>query len=357
MPLVAIVNGVRTVAPFLTNEQWAEIKSRANILLPCCENPGFKRTSKNGIRHFVHKIKSDHCHWCSETEEHLRLKQLVASACQEAGWQVDIEHSGPDWRADVYASRGGTKLALEIQLSPTTFEELLDRERRYERDGIRGCWFYGAKCLPRSVPWESPRLPARRELPAFRLVPDTDGKTSLVELGRRDAPIREGVGLLLAGKVRFCERQKIEMVEEIHFYYTQCWRCHKETGVYRAGWGKTGCGEVADPGIFSPCAELGEVNYATRPWIIDRAQKFLESKGRNLKVTLPRWDYSTNSKRHYNSFRCYWCDALFGPEFVLRVYEGEDVPSRLVATDVIKRRKSWELFPHWCVSDSKDFCC
>lgn len=355
MPLVAIVDGVRTVAPFLTDEEWAAIRPRAaSIVIPCCSGNGFKRTSKNGIRHFVHKTKNRACNWCSETEEHLRLKQVIATTCKGAGWQVDVERCGPDWRADVVAARGRVQVAFEVQLSPVALEELMARQKRYERDSIRGCWFYGEKLLPHRTQWEAPRLPIQKQLPAFFLM--LSGSQAKVELGRRCMPIRDAVRLLLAGKVRFCSEQKIERVQQIDFYYTRCWRCQKETGVYRAGWGKNGCFAVSDSGIYG-MPTIGEVDYAARPWIVRRVEEFLATKRKNLRITLPRWEYAASSQRHYNSFRCYWCHALFGPEFVLKVYEGEDTHSRLVETDVIRRQRGTEPCPHWCVSDSGDFCC
>lgn len=356
MPLVAIVNGVRTVAPFLADEQWAAIRPRAdNIIIPCCNGSGFKRVSKNGIRHFVHKSHHEGCNWCSESEEHLRLKHIVAMSCHEAGWQVDLERPGQDWRADVWASNGNAPVIFEIQLSPATLDELLDRQRRYQRDGIRCCWFYGDNVLSRSSPWDLPRLPARRDLPAFPLVPYNE--EAGVDLGPRRARLADAVRLLLAGKVRFCTGQKTETAHLIEFYYVQCYRCNSETGIYRAGAGFSACeaplGHVAIGGM----PESDEIDYATKPWVVREVQKFLGSeKGKSLRVSIPGWEFSLSSQRYYNSFRCCCCNALFGPEFILRVFEQDTEPSRLVATHVISRERSVENCPHWCVSETRSFC-
>jgi Competence protein CoiA-like family len=356
MSLVAIVNGVRIVAPFLSDEQWAAIRPRAaNIIIPCCNGSGFKRISKNGIRHFVHKSLHPGCQWCTESEEHLRLKRLVAMSCLAAGWQVDLERIGPDWRADVWASNGKTQVAFELQLSPATLDELLDRQRRYQRDGIRCCWFYGDKVLARSSPWDLPRLPTRKDLPAFPLTPHID--ETGVDLGPCRARLNDAVRLLLEGKVRFCSRQQIETAHLIEFYYVRCYCCGSETGIYRAGVGVTGCeaplGHVAIGGM----PETDEIDYATKPWIVREVRKFLATEqGRALRVSIPSWQFSPSSQRYYNSFRCCCCNALFGPEYVLHVLEQDLEPSRLIATHVISRQRTVENDPHWCVSETRNFC-
>lgn len=146
MPLRATVNNEIVLAPFLSDDDWRTLKKRIkqeklHVKIPCCGNSGYLRTSKRGMNHFVHKVRGD-CTSGSETWQHLKAKYEIVLACREAGYDAITEAEGEGWRADVLATKGRIKIAFEIQWSPQTLETTLERQERYEKSGIRCCWFF-----------------------------------------------------------------------------------------------------------------------------------------------------------------------------------------------------------------------
>ena len=73
---------------------------------------------------------------------HDKIKAILATYCDEMGYDVSIEYRGQDWRADVMVSVNDTKYAFEIQNSPQTLKRTLERQSKYERDGVVGCWLF-----------------------------------------------------------------------------------------------------------------------------------------------------------------------------------------------------------------------
>ena len=165
MPLRAIVDGKNITTPFLSDEEWQELKSAVktqnmDVILPCCNQKGYLRTSSRGMPHFVHYRKSDNCTSKPETWQHLKAKAEVVRACRAAGWDALTEASGDNWRADVLAIRNNIQIAFEIQWSPQTLEETEIRQQRYIDAGVRCCWLFRAP--PRG-------FKARDDIPLFKI--------------------------------------------------------------------------------------------------------------------------------------------------------------------------------------------
>jgi hypothetical protein len=77
--------------------EWGNLKkseSRKLLTLPCCGNKAVAKTSPLGTHFFAHHRKSKDCLSKPESIEHLRLKALVASAAETAGWDVSTEFIG-----------------------------------------------------------------------------------------------------------------------------------------------------------------------------------------------------------------------------------------------------------------------
>jgi len=245
MPLRAVVDGRNIVAPFLSDEEWQELRQAVQagqkaVVLPCCQVPGFLRVSHRGTRHFVHKRRGT-CSWGPESEDHLRLKEVVAQAARAAGWEVTTEAAGDGWEADVLAERPGgqssLRVAFEVQLSRQTLETTLARQERYRRSGVRGCWFFAH--LP-------PQLDgtARQDLPAFRInrqdpllvFPHSDstyarvGGTWSPPPGQ---PLAQFVGRLLDRQVQFCTEavRQQELVLVLRGTEIPCPHCGQMTTV------------------------------------------------------------------------------------------------------------------------------
>ncbi|MBP2099265.1 competence protein CoiA [Enterococcus rivorum] len=117
-----------------------------------CVSCGEQVRLKNGqrkIAHFAH-ISKKTCDSFSEgeTEEHLFLKQALASWCERDGLDYEIEAYLPELnqRPDILIG----KLALEVQCSSISKDRLLQRTRNYLEAGYYPIWICGEKLAPKN---------------------------------------------------------------------------------------------------------------------------------------------------------------------------------------------------------------
>ncbi|MFF4084543.1 competence protein CoiA family protein [Streptomyces sp. NPDC001777] len=149
---------------------WEAIHRVPGIELTCPECGGqvFARVSKLGNRHLYHRVKPPSCSLANESLEHHLLKLELVTLARAVGFRAELEVGDPAglWRADVmvFDQSGGWLMALEVQLSPITVEDIKYRTSRYARDGVRVCWF-GLQPRPwaGSVPTLLVNLPEGRE--------------------------------------------------------------------------------------------------------------------------------------------------------------------------------------------------
>src|SRR5688500_4612943 len=108
--------------------------------------------------------------------KHDRIQRQIVSTCQDLGITAKQEHRGQDWRADVFIPNNERPIAFEIQLSPQSLTRTKERQSKYIRDGILGCWLF-----------ENPISKLTQELsdlPVF-YVEDKQDSNLLVNLGDR----------------------------------------------------------------------------------------------------------------------------------------------------------------------------
>lgn len=146
MPLRCLDGEVSIHAFDLSSEAWAaltkENRNRRHLLMPCCSAPAVLKKSRLGTQFFSHKAVGE-CTTAPETEEHLRLKQISVEVARAHGWEAQTEVAeGVLWRADVLATKGAARVAIEIQWSSQTDDETLRRQRRYAEGGVRGLWLF-----------------------------------------------------------------------------------------------------------------------------------------------------------------------------------------------------------------------
>lgn len=227
MPLRAILEEQELLAPLLSDEQWEELKrKKVKVFLPCCEVRGYLRTSKRGIKHFVHSRKKE-CRFGSETWQHLLCKTEIDQACKVMGYDVKTEASGLDWRADVLATKQGKngliKLAFEVQWSHQTLKETEERQQKYTRDGIRCCWLF--KDLPICEP--------RQDLPMFQLRFDETELPNVIT-DTRCFKLFDFVTELLSHHFHFCSFYQYDKQQNIRliFFPVNCWKCKRKYHIY-----------------------------------------------------------------------------------------------------------------------------
>lgn len=147
----------------LNSDEWAalrvENRKRRHLRMSCCGSPVVLKKSRRGTQFFAH-TKIGRCLTADEREEHRVLKEMVVQVARNCGWAAEAEVAGtsPDgekWRADVLATKGTVKVAIEIQWSGQIDEETLRRQERYRRSGVRGLWLL-----------RQPEFPMSKDLPA-----------------------------------------------------------------------------------------------------------------------------------------------------------------------------------------------
>ncbi len=370
MPLAAFINEKRLVAPLIAAHEWESLRqSKPRINLCCCNSKGFMRVSKLGTRHFVHARKPDDCTSGPESEQHQYLKSLVAVACRDAGWDADVEVCDTDgkWRADVMATRGARRVAFEIQLSPISFPELERRQRAYETNDVRGCWFYGLGALTTIPPVESniPLFPLRtdHDIP---IVSRADGNSAFadqVQIGSQRMSLKQGVISLLRGHFRLCTSQRVATVKVIFILrFSRCFSCGKDFDIFSVMENDAYCG--GEPSMDYPGTWHAASLYKSgAPWIIEKVKRFIETnREMNLMVSAPDWYTAKSSRRRHYTFCCYHCGALIGSEVFEQLLEngicGHDDSYHLdkIATIPLSHNVSEQNNLHWCFSELHQFC-
>lgn len=222
MPLRAL-EGENSVYAFECDElAWEHLKQtyKADGLhMPCCESLAIPKTSKLGNHFFSHSRRGD-CMSAPESAEHIFLKTLVAKAAKKAGWSVTTEWPGetPDgkkWVADVFCMNGKSRIALEIQFSYQTVQELRTRQQAYGSSGVRAAWFASSKKF--NLDYSSPS----KEVPFFYVQPFEVGNEPLIQ--GVNIPISEFVVGMLLNKLSW---RNDPWVYDIHFVKDTCWKCH-----------------------------------------------------------------------------------------------------------------------------------
>ncbi len=107
----------------------------------CGQGLHAKQRHLTGTRYFAHNNLVPFCATNGETERHLRLKELFATAFRRIGWATELEVIGNGWRVDVLASSpSGARVAIEIQISPIAGDEVEDRTYRHVASGLTTMW-------------------------------------------------------------------------------------------------------------------------------------------------------------------------------------------------------------------------
>jgi hypothetical protein len=286
----------------------------------------------------------------SSAKKHDRIQQAIVSACHDLGIKAIQEFSGQDWRADVYVPNNDKPIAFEIQLSPQSLRKTLERQAKYIRDEVIGCWFF-----------ENPVSKLNEERPDLPLfyVEDTADSHLKVNLGdRRKIDLHTFLQNFISERIQFKplaitkSRQLVNLV----FYKMECWKCHELNDLFY----------VESP-FYSACyakIQPEEALWASnkmefRPEIIELAQNFVESrKDLDLKLGQIKARYSKTVGDSYTSFGCYKCDSIFGDWYIMEAkMEMSYEPQELICQGEIELKEAINLpIRHWCFPDNGKFC-
>ncbi len=359
MPLRAIIENKEVISTFLSKEEWISLRNyiksnNVDVLISQTFKKGYLRTSKLGLQHFAHKKGEKPENWKPESQQHLLAKSEVLLGCKDAGWDAKSEFSENDWIADVIAIKGKIRVAFEIQWSRQSYEKTLERQNKFKNSNVRGCWFI--KNPPKEIcDWEK-KIIAEKETPIFRIY-ETEKGEICIDLYGNKIPIRQFVKALLNHKIKYCthlvskENQNIEII----FSEIKCWKCKTNQHIY-----------IIQDTLESKCGQQIELqdddwsnnSFKHNPQIHNIVNNFLKTeKGKSIKIGEIKKRYSNTIKSSYISFGCIKCDSLFGDFYLPNAfaYKFEHKNYLSIFAD-IELPKIKEEHPHWCFSESKEFC-
>ncbi|MGO4155991.1 competence protein CoiA family protein [Cupriavidus sp. YAF13] len=188
------------------------------VKMPCCGRAAVPKTSKLGNFFFAHAARGD-CSSAPESQDHIFLKSLIARAAKRADWAVVTEWpgstpSGERWVADVFCQKGAIKVAIEVQLSYQTAEELERRNLNYRESGVRAAWIVSGE------KFKDGYLTTCEKIPLFRLKQFSDDGEPVVS--EFDVLLSEFTVGILSKRLKW---KKTPWEYDIHYFEDQCWKC------------------------------------------------------------------------------------------------------------------------------------
>ncbi len=275
---------------------------------------------------------------------HDNIKNKISRICYELGFDVREEYKGKDWRADVLVLANDKKYAFEVQISKQNLQKTLERQAKYIRDNITGCWLFEKE------PNQRDEL---ENLPLFKICNDENLTVSLKD--RKDLSLETFISNFLNDKIKFCQNLNTQAIE-IRFLEMKCWKCGHLNHIYYLG------------DLISPCnakilhgdIEMWQSNKLIfEPKIMKKVTEFVhKSKILNLGPIKKRYSSTTDSS--YMSFGCSKCDSIFGDWFVHdaiidSLYGDGVVDKQMIPIHALKIDVRINI-PHWCHPGDSEFC-
>jgi hypothetical protein len=277
---------------------------------------------------------------------HDQVKNQILLACNSLGFQAKEEYKGKDWRADVFILANGVKHAFEVQITQQSLNRTLERQEKYKRDGIVGCWLFEKD--------PSRKNEEREDLPLFK-VNNNKGQITVSLKDRKTLQLDNFISDYLQGKIKFCQTINTLPKTEIIFVEMKFWKCGAVNHIYYIG------------PFASPCNTIvhyqeGMWNFdkmVSNPEIMSKAKEYANDNEKRLNLATLKNRYSKTVGKSYLSFGCWKCDSIFGDWFVheaiIETWYGDgifDKTSFEVSFD-LELRKS---IPHWCHPGKNKFC-
>lgn len=359
MPLSCLDHLDHRIQAFdLNADEWEILKIQNrqsnHLRMPCCDAGVVLKQSKRGIRFFAHK-KIGLCATADESEEHRFLKWLAVEAARSCGWHAETEvsgisPSGEPWRADVLATKGNVKVAIEVQWSGQDDDETLRRQRRYRASGVWGLWLF-----------RQPSFPVTEDLPAvcvggtfedgFRaLLPYRSARMTRNDRQKQQGwkttlPMHEFLAAAFSQRLKWGRITQIAANANVKILSTEadCEKCGVITEII-VGLEVKIAGYRFDLSLL----DLTPYDSLTRELLLNLPQNFDPS---HLKTR-----YSHTRKERYFSNGCLGCDRIYG-DFYLAGYRNEAkvIGGFSLSPDsdwwtIIKKREVEELRePEWWI--------
>lgn len=309
MPLRCLNNHGKSLSAFdLTPIEWDQLRAdnrkERHLIMPCCNTGVVLKTSKLGTRFFAHK-RVGSCTVTGETEHHLRLKTIAVEVARSFGWNAETEVSGKtpggeEWTADVLATKGEAKVAIEIQWSPQTYDETLRRQRRYADSGVRCLWLMRQNL--RDGFWGT------EELPVAKVAESNAGRDYMAHLEFSHNQVqcfdvRQFLKAAFSGRFHNQVPEGCLGTASVWVGPIRCWRCKKETNIVTF---------VQVDLLDTEPSVLRISDLEGHPSVVRKVIKHIPE---HLKVGEIRPRFSKTEGGSYLSNGCGHCDALIGRFF------------------------------------------
>jgi competence protein CoiA len=117
-------------------------KEESPFQCPCCEQELVIRKGNIKIHHFAHKPPFNCSHGEGETEAHRRCKELIYKALKtrQNVTDLDVEANLGRLIPDIYAVIRSVPVAIEVQRSKISVNEITRRTAEYHSKGINVLW-------------------------------------------------------------------------------------------------------------------------------------------------------------------------------------------------------------------------
>lgn len=155
----------------------------------------------------------------AESRHHIALKELVRTTAIAEGWTAALEVSGVSptgkrWRADVVATNGDRKVAVEVQWSGQPHASFVDRAAPYREAGMEVVWLH-----------RSERLAVDEAVVEARVSHDKDqGYLAMLRGGwNQTLPVDEFVRAVFTNRLCFRLPKFPDVMVAVHVAEAQCW--------------------------------------------------------------------------------------------------------------------------------------
>lgn len=268
-------------------------------------------------------------------------------SCNALGHQAKEEYRGVDWRADVFVECNGQKYAFEVQTSQQSLQRTIERQAKFIRDGIIGCWLFEKE---RKRP-----VPELETLPLFQAFED-NGQFFVSLKGRKTLSLDIFVNDFLCNRIKFCNTRKALPIIDVRFLEMPCWKCRAMNHIYYIRPLHSACNTT----VYHQEAMWSSEKLAFRNDIIDKIKEYTQTEeGKQLSLSSIKERYSNTVGESYMSFGCHKCDSIFGDWYVHEAvidswYDADDINTVTIKLD--NDIDISEDIPHWCHPGEYDFC-
>ena len=282
-----------------------------------------------------------------KTALHELAQQQIIEACNRMGIQVQMEYAGEDWRADVLAFAENKRYAFEIQITQQSLKKTQERQEKYIRDGIIGCWLFEKE-------------PARQReelehLPIFRLIQENDSLSVSLK-GRKTLPLETFIKDFITDKIKFCHTLKPLPRVNVVFVEMPCYKC----GVINHFFYLAPFTSACNTKIRHDEAMWTNKKFSFHPEILKKVKEYASTEqGKYLNLATIKERYSSIVGESYMSFGCSCCDSIFGDFYIhdaiVDAWYGDGVVGKLSFDLDFDLGIHIEL-PHWCHPGDNPFC-